>query len=442
MHKPDPPRREGRPLFAGRFAQIVTMVGISVGLGNVWRFPYMMGSYGGSAFLIIYLMLTAAFAIPAVMAEWGLGRATRHGPIGAFKAALGRRAGMLVGLMLMVTILMAEAYYIYVVGNVAYAAGFSAFVGFAPQQIDRFHFHLGLASIQYGVCLLLLAVSYVVLRRGLNRGIASLSKIFVPFFLITMLVLIAFALRLENAAERLLQYLRPDFARLGPDSVFAALGQSFFSLGLGGTFLVVFGSYIKSDDNLLESATLTALGDVLAAVMAGLFIVPTVLALGLDMGQGPTLLFKTLPELFQRLPFGRLLGSLFLLALLTVTFISSIAALEVLLSGLTDLMGARVSRARLIAATCVLEALILVPIALDPSIIGSLDLIFGSGMQVLGSGLALLGLTWGIGKSGAIQAVWGSTQSRWHEPYYLWVKWVVPAALLSVLVGYVLTQLR
>jgi hypothetical protein len=240
MRKPDPPGKIAqRPLFAGHFTTIVTMVGISVGLGNVWRFPYMMGSYGGSAFLIVYLLLTVAFAIPAVMAEWGLGRATRHGPIGAFRAALGRRAGVVVGLMMMITILMAESYYLYVVANVAYSVGFSTFLGFAPEHIDRFQFNLSLAPLQYGTCLLLLAASYIVLRRGLNRGIASLSKIFVPFFLITMLLLIVFALRLENAAERLLQFLKPDFSQLGPESIFAALG------------------------------------DVLAAVMAGLFIVPT-----------------------------------------------------------------------------------------------------------------------------------------------------------------------
>jgi len=124
-----------------------------------------------------------------------------------------------------------------------------------------------------------------------------------------------------------------------------------------------------------------------------------------------------------------------------VTFISSIAALEVFLSGLSDLMGARVSRPQLIAATCLLEAMIIIPIALSPSIIGQLDLIFGSGMQVLGSTLALLGLSWGLGKTKALRAVSGSERSGWHQPYYIWVKWVVPAALLSVLSGYVISRL-
>ncbi len=275
-----------------------------------------------------------------------------------------------------------------------------------------------------------------------------ISQIFVPFFVAVMILLIVFALQLDNATEHLIQFLKPDFSQLKSAHIFAALGQAFYSLGLGGTFLIVFGSYIRSEDNLGKDAIFMAIGDVSAAVMAGLFIVPTVLALGLNMSQGPGLLFATLPELFLRMPYGQIIGSLFLVALFFVTFISSLAALEVLITGIEDAQAAKqksLNRNKLTISILFVIAFVIIFIAIDPSIIGLLDLFFGSGMQLLGSMLVLLGVTWGAGKSKTLQAVFGDSslnkQKRWHHWYYYWVKWVVPAALLSVLIGYIYSNL-
>ncbi len=190
-----------------------------------------------------------------------------------------------------------------------------------------------------------------------------------------------------------------------------------------------------------------ALGDVGAAVMAGLFIVPKVIALGLNMSEGPGLLFSTLPELFLRMPSGQFIGSLFLVALLLVTFISSIAALEVIVTGIDDAINkqqTKISRNKITLFSCILISIILIFIAYNPSIIGILDLIFGSGMQLLGSMLVLLGVTWGAGKADTLKAVFGDSFKqgrRWHQLYYYWVKWVVPAALLSVLIGYIYSKI-
>ena len=124
-----------RPVFSNRLLTIVTMIGVSIGLGNVWRFPYMMGEYGGSAFLFVYLLFTVLFAIPAVMAEWSLGRSTRQGPVGAFSTMWGKKPGLIIGGMLLTTIFIAESYYIYVIANV----GFSTFFRL---QCKGFVFHL------------------------------------------------------------------------------------------------------------------------------------------------------------------------------------------------------------------------------------------------------------------------------------------------------------
>jgi neurotransmitter:Na+ symporter, NSS family len=430
-----------RQLFSSRLATIITMVGISVGLGNVWRFPYMMGEYGGSAFLFVYLLFTMLFAVPAVMAEWALGRETRQGPIGAFTAMWGKKAGLGIGCMLLLTVLVAESYYIFVIANIGYSTVFSTLNGFDSSNIDHYNTFLNHPFLQYGVCIVLLAVSYIVITRGLKKGMESISKIFVPFFIIVMLFLIVFALSLEGTYENLVAFLKPNFSDLTATHIFAALGQSFFSLGLGGTFLVVFGSYLRADENLTKSSIFVAFGDVGAAIMAGLFIVPTVLALNLDMSQGPGLLFATLPQLFQRLPYGQLIGSLFLFALFAVTFISSLAAIEVLLAGIGDSILKKLNRKTLTFYIIIGISIILIPIAINPSIIGTLDLIFGSGMQVLGSLLAILAIAWGQKRAKLLKSVFGTNTKWWHIYYYYWLKWCLPAVLLTVFIGYIVSKI-
>jgi neurotransmitter:Na+ symporter, NSS family len=430
-----------RQLFSSRLSTIITMVGISVGLGNVWRFPYMMGEYGGSAFLFVYLLFTILFAIPAVMAEWALGRETRQGPIGAFTAMWGKKAGLGIGCILLLTVLVAESYYIFVIANIGYSTVFSISNGFNSSNIGGYNTFLNHPFLQYGVCIILLLLSYIVITRGLKKGMESISKIFVPFFIIVMLFLIVFALSLEGTYDNLIAFLKPNFSDLTVTHIFAALGQSFFSLGLGGTFLVVFGSYLRADENLTKSSIFVAFGDVGAAIMAGLFIVPTVLALNLDMSQGPGLLFATLPQLFQRLPYGQFIGSLFLFALFTVTFISSLAAIEVLLAGIGDSILKKLNRKTLTGYIIIVISIILIPIAINPSIIGTLDLIFGSGMQVLGSLLAILAIAWGQKRAKMLKSVFGTETKWWHMSYYYWVKWCLPAVLLTVFIGYIVSKI-
>ena len=198
---------------------------------------------------------------------------------------------------------------------------------------------------------------------------------------------------------------------------------------------------MRQEENLTKSSIFVALGDVGAALMAGLFIVPTVLALNLDMSQGPGLLFATLPELFQRLPYGKIIGTLFLFALFAVTFISSLAAIEVLLAGIGDAIKTKFNRNRLTIYILFAISIILIPIALDPSIIGILDLVFGSGMQVLGSMLAVLAVAWGQQKSKMLKGIFGDEKKFWHTIYYYWVKWVLPSVLLSVFIGYIVSNI-
>ena len=416
------------------------MIGVSVGLGNVWRFPYMMGKYGGSAFLIMYLIFTVLFAIPALMAEWALGRETRKGPIGAFSAAFGPGLGKPIGYLLILTVLVADSYYLVVIANVIFTTYFSIAHGFTETSMGLFQTQLGNGVLQYIIAVATLVACLLVIYRGLNKGIESISKIFVPFFGVVIIYLVINAFLLEGAPEKFAAFLNPDFSVIKAEQVFAALGQTFFSLGLGGTFLVIYGSYMQREQNLPRAAIATAFGDVGAAVLASLFIVPTVLVFGLDMSQGPTLIFSTLPELFNVMPAGRLLGSAFLLSLCMVAFLSAVAALEVAVGGLTDIL--KTSRTKIILALGGLELMLMLPSALYPKLIGILDLVFGSGMQVFGSALAVLGVVWGLGKIKTLNQIFGGAKENLSNIYFVWIRWVVPVSLLFILISYIYTSLK
>ncbi|MGA8276658.1 MAG: sodium-dependent transporter [Rhodanobacteraceae bacterium] len=423
-------------LFSSRTATVLSMIGVAVGLGNVWRFPYMMGRYGGSAFLFVYLGFTACIAIPALSAEFALGRATRKGPVGAFTAALGPRAGAPIGLLLLFTILVADSYYVVVIANVVYSLWVGVAHGFSPASLPAIQAGLADGAIQYPIAIGLLIASLYVVQRGLKRGVERVSKLCVPFFWLTAVALIVGALSLPGAFAKIGIFLRPDFSAMSPVDIFAAMGQAIYSLGLGGTFMLVYGGYLADDTSIAKTAVLTAVGNSGASLLTALFIVPAALVFGLDLTQGPTLIFDTLPRLFYRLPLGEVLGGAFLVGLVMVAFLSNLAALEVLYTGTKDLPGGRIGGRRRLLVIGILEAALILPSAVYPPLIAHLDLVFGSGMQALGCAFAVIALAWGLGTRVTLDQVFGSSEGRWRNTYFQWLRWAVPAALSLALFGY------
>jgi NSS family neurotransmitter:Na+ symporter len=426
-----------RQIFTSRLSSILALMGVSIGLGNVWRFPYMMGKFGGSAFLFVYVLFTVLFAVPALEAELALGRESRKGPLGAFALAFGPAAGTVIGYLLLFTVLIADSYYIVVVGNVFFTTWFSITNGFTQENNSQFIGELNNGWIQFFFSAVILLASLMVIKRGLIKGIEAVSKWMVPFFFIIVLVLIVEALVLKGGVDKMLVFLKPDIAAINSAVLFAALGQAFFSLGLGGTFLLMYGSYMDEKQSISKSAIATAAGDVGSSLMAALFIVPVILVFNLDMNSGPNLIFITLPRMFSQIPAGRLMGTLLLLSLTMVGFLSDIAALEVLVGGIKDDARIRWTKNRTIIFVGLLELVLIAPSAFYPKLVGYLDLIFGSGMQILGSVFAVIGLTWGLSKMTAEKQITGGKTSTAFNLYFAWLKWVVPGALLAILISYI-----
>ena len=392
--------------------------------------------------MAVYLLFTFLFAVPALMAEMALGKASRGGTLIAFTNAFGKSWGRAIGYMLLIGVLIAGSYYAVVVTNVFFTAGFSIVFGFEADRSVQYNSYLANGWLQYALNLILIAGALFIIQRGLQRGIEWISKVVVPFFLVVILGLIFYSLSLPGAVIKLGEFLRPDFGALTTTQLFAALGQSFFSVGLGGTFMLVYGSYIKENESIPKIAISTCLGDVGASLLASLFLVPTILVYGLDMASGPGLIFATLPKLFSQMPMGRFVGSLFLSALAAVAFLSLVAAYQVLVGSIDKRIFPNAKRNRIIIALGVLQAILTLPSNLYPNLIGILDLVFGSGMGVFGSIMAVLGITWGLGRAKTLNHIFGDEESSALRNFtFLWLRWVVPAVLVLVLSGYIVSKL-
>lgn len=422
--------------FSSRFTTILTMAGFAIGLGNVWRFPYMMGQNGGGAFLLIYIVFMILLAVPAMSAEWMLGRHTRQGTIGAFRRVFGSKPGLIAGYAILFSVFMALSYYALVVAQVIFSAWFALSRGYSEATLADYGTQVNDPVIVLLVAVATIAVSAGLLIRGLKHGIEAASRLLVPAFGVIAIYLVWVAMSQPGAATALWSYLQPDFSQINSGVLFAAMGQACFTVGLGGSIGIAYGAYLRERDALLTTAAATAGMDTAAAILASLFVVPAVLVFGLDMTSGPGLLFDTLPRLFAVMPGGRLVASAFLLAWSFVCLLSIMAPLEAIVKGLEKTPRIHCGRRTLIVLVSLALIVVMTPIAWNPQWIGPLDLIFGSGMFMLGALLAVLGAGWGLGRLVLQQQL---NNGPMVKAVIMWLQWIVPLALSAILIGHLVS---
>ena len=433
-----------RETFASRFGAIITMVGFALGLGNVWRFPYMVGRFGGAAFVLFYVLVVLVIGVPGLMAETALGRYTRRGTVGAFERA-GLPAGKAVGWFFFAIVVAATGYYInvigwvvyYALGEVARATGSALDVsavlppdaGFSGKSV----------LLQMGCTAAVILSCVVVLVRGLRKGIERAARIVIPLLCLILVVLIWRAMTLPNARAGVEWYiLKFQAADLTPRVMMAAIGHAVFSLSLGGTFMVVYGSYLTDKDNLTANAWWTTFGDTISGLLAGFAIFPAVFALGLAPNSGPGLIFATLPKVFAAIPAGWLFGLLFFVGLFGAGYLSGIAAFEVLVAALTD--NTRLKRTAVVWLLAGVAFLIAIPPMINNEVFIPWDLTFGSGMQTLGALVAAVTVGWAMNRGEAIRALSEGAPRPVPNWLYLWIRWVIPGALLAVGIWWLVTD--
>lgn len=432
-----------RETFSSKSGVLVTMIGVAVGLGNVWRFPYMVGEFGGAPFVLFYILMTVFVGVPALMAEWTLGRATRRGPMGAFAAA-GVPGGRIIGWAFFLIVLAATAYYTNAVGWVLYHA-VAEVVQLAGIKLDASRIlppNTGFDGTSFVLQLVMtgivIAACATVLLKGLTKGIERLSRFVLPTLFVILIILIVRGVTLPGAGAGIDWYiLKFDVSALTGSVMLAALGQAIFSLSLGGTYMVIYGSYLREGESIRSGAAWTAAGDITAGLLAGFAIFPAVFALGLEPAAGPGLLFSTLPAVFDGIPAGALFGLLFFVGLAGAAWLSDIAAFEVVIAGLTD--NTSFSRPQAIAMCSAIVFLLAIPSMINMSVFVPWDLAFGSGMQTLGALGAVLTVGWALNRGEVLRSL-GETD-RTTRLLYIWIRYVVPVAIVAVGIWWILTDL-
>ena len=328
-------RREN---FGGRSAAILALAGSAIGLGNIWRFPYMVGQTGGAAFIIIYLVSCLLLSLPIFLAEAIIGHRTHAGTFGAMEKLAPGTKWKWLGLLTVVSPLIILSYYSVVGG---WSIGYlwqSLATGFHAGEIDAVSSAYGAFISSPGwplVChtLFLLGCAWIV-SAGVKSGIEKFNKITMPLLFVLIVLIMVYSLSLPGASAGVTYLVRPDFSKITPSAVAAAMGQSFFSLSLGVGTILTYSSYIRKKENILVTGLGTVGFDLLFALVAGFALMPAVFAAGIEPGAGPGLIFETLPYIFAKMGaavpvLSAVVAVLFFVTIVCAAFTSAISMFEV-----------------------------------------------------------------------------------------------------------------
>ncbi|MDF2716868.1 MAG: Na+-dependent transporter of the family protein [Paenibacillus sp.] len=310
---------------------IMAAIGSSIGLGNMWKFPYITGKHGGAAFFLLFIICLIVVGLPILLAEMTIGRGGRGDASTSFRKLAGKKYWGAFGLLSVITAFLIMSYYAVVAGwTLHYTV--ESFSGMLFQSgID---YKSKFASFAGGYLPLLwqavvMIICGWVLAKGVSGGIEKFNTILIPGFFIILVVLMVRSLTLPGAGEGVSFFLRPDFAKLDAESLLIALGHAFFSMSLGMGCMLTYGSYVNANQSLGAATLAIGAGDLLYAFIAGLVIFPTVFSFGLEPGEGVGLAFMALPAAFSRMPLGLLFGGMFFLLLAIAALTSAISILEV-----------------------------------------------------------------------------------------------------------------
>ncbi len=329
---------EKRSSFTGKLGFIMAAAGSAVGLGNIWRFPYLAAQYGGGIFLLMYLILAVTFGFALMTAEISIGRKTGLSAIGAFKALSKKWA--FVGYLASIVPIIILPYYSVIGGWVAkYMWVFVSGSGHLAAQGSYFTEFISEITSPIGWFLLFIGVTALIVWLGVEKGIEKVSKIMMPVLICLSALIAIYALTMDGAIDGLLYYVVPDFDHFSFKTILAAMGQLFYSMSLSMGIMITYGSYMKKETSVESSVRHIEIFDTGIAFLAGLMIIPAIFALGNDgdlLAKGPSLMFVVLPQVFEKMPGGQIIGIAFFVMVLFAALTSSISLMETVVSLLMD----------------------------------------------------------------------------------------------------------
>ncbi len=439
--------------FNSSFGAIMAAAGSAVGLGNIWRFPYICGKYGGGAFLIVYFFFVFFIGMVLMMSEFIIGRRTRLTPGRAYSALRPQHPNWrFVGLFGLLTCFLILAIYLIISGwTLGYFwESLTGILSKIPDEgfADHFKFFasLPLRPVIFTVIFLLFCV-FVILG-GVEKGIERVSKLLMPILVVLLVILCVRSLTLPGASEGVAYLFQADFTKLGSEGVLAALGQALFSLSVGMGVMIVYGSYLPVDDNILKSSMWITLCDLLIAILSGLAIFPAVFACGQTPAEGPGLVYQVLPVVFNSLgTVGRLFSIFFFLLLVLAALTSAISLLEALTAFLHEKGMQRSTAAVLVSSLAILLSVV-ASFSFGNGILSSfhiaglsifelLDKLTGAVLPPVCALLTIIFFGWFMKKEDIRDELsnHGTIKIGWFNVfYYFLARFVAPIALIIVLV--------
>jgi neurotransmitter:Na+ symporter, NSS family len=441
------PESSKRDSFGSKFGVIAATAGSAVGLGNIWRFPYIAGENGGGAFLLIYLLFIILIGLPVMLSELTIGRATQRNPFGAFRLLKPNAKWFWVGIMGIAAAFMINAFYSVIAGwtlEYLVKAVSNQFNGKNTDQISALFVDFQSSSWRpLFWTLMFVSLSALVVMAGVQKGIEKYAKILMPLLLVLIVILNIRAVTLPGAAQGLEFLFKPDFSKIKPSSVIEALGQAFFSLSIGMGTLITYGSYIQKKENLASSATAVAITDTLIAILAGVAIFPAVFAFGIDPASGPDLVFITLPNIFSKMTGGYFFALMFFFLLTVAALTSTISILEVVVAYFSEELKMTRIKATVLASAGIAVLGVLCSLSLynapglsigGKNLFGLLEYISANIFLPLGGLLIVVFVAWFFGKgqlkmelsSGGIYKI------KFFKVFLFLIKFIAPLAIALV----------
>ena len=433
----------------------MAMAGSAIGLGNLWRFPYLVGQNGGAAFIIIYLLSVVLISIPAMICEISIGRRAGANSVGAFKKLAPKGNWSFVGYMSVLSTSLVLSFYSVVGGwSVSYLCKSLTFAFNEATLNSQEIFNTLVASPSQSLLytFIFLALTSIILLAGVKGGIEKFSKVMMPV-LFVLIVLVAVRSLTLNGANKGLEYLfKPDWSKVTSGTVLAAMGQAFFSLSLGMGTLLTYGSYVSKDESIPKCAGLTATFDTLFALLAGIAIMPAVFSFGIDPTEGPGLVFVTLPEIFNSMPLGGLVAILFFVSLFLAALTSSISLLEVVLAYFVE--EHHIDRKKASAFLFIVFLVMCSICALSNGVWSNFkifgftvfdffDYISANFLMTLGALFFVIFVGWVIGKKGLKEELENEGKRPLHKSFYnvlfFLIKYVLPVVIFIIFLSGILS---
>ena len=335
------PTSAKRASFTGRIGFVLAAAGSAVGLGNIWRFPYLAAKYGGGIFLLVYIILSLTFGFSLMVAEIAIGRKTKLSPLSAFKSLHPRFAFL--GYLAAAIPVIIMPYYS-VIGGWVMKYTFSFLTGKGSEMAQGTPYFLSFVSQNVEPLVwffLFIGITALIVLCGVQKGVEKVSKLMMPVLLVLMVFIVAYTLfTTKGAWDGVLYYLTPDLSKFSIMTVVAAMGQLFYSMSLAMGIMITYGSYMKKEIQIPRAAHQIEIFDTVIALLAGLMIVPACFAFSngdpAALGQGPSLMFGVLPQIFEKMPGGSVIGFAFFVTVLLAALTSSISLMETIVSTIID----------------------------------------------------------------------------------------------------------